>query len=52
MAFHGNNGYANAPQYYVYTYIACLIMCERQQWRVFNSSEQLHILNVIQQLNT
>jgi hypothetical protein len=25
MLLHGNNGYANAPQYYVYTYsyIAC-----------------------------
>jgi hypothetical protein len=25
LLFHGNNGYANAPQCYVYTYIACLI---------------------------
>ena len=23
--FHGNNGYANAPQIYVYRYTACLI---------------------------
>jgi hypothetical protein len=23
MLLHGNNGYANAPQCYVYTYIAC-----------------------------
>ena len=22
--FHGNNGYAHAPQFYVYTYKACL----------------------------
>ena len=28
IAFHGNNSYANAPQFYVYTYIvrlACLV---------------------------
>jgi hypothetical protein len=25
LLFHVNNGYANAPQCYVYTYIACLI---------------------------
>jgi hypothetical protein len=25
LAFHGNNGYANAPEYYVYTYIAHLV---------------------------
>jgi len=24
LLFHGNNGYANASQYYLYTYIACL----------------------------
>jgi hypothetical protein len=24
-AIHGNNGYANAPQYYLCTYIACLV---------------------------
>jgi hypothetical protein len=23
MLLHGNNGYANAPHYYVYMYIAC-----------------------------
>ena len=23
--FHGNNVYANSPQYYVYTYTACLV---------------------------
>jgi hypothetical protein len=25
LLFHGNNGYANSPQCYVYTYIACLV---------------------------
>jgi len=25
LVFHGNNGYANAPQYYLYTYTACLV---------------------------
>jgi hypothetical protein len=24
--FHGNNGYANASQCYIYTYIACLVI--------------------------
>jgi len=26
IAFHGNNGYADAPHCYVYTYIACLVI--------------------------
>jgi hypothetical protein len=26
--FQGKNDYANAPQYYVYTYIASLLDCE------------------------
>jgi len=25
IAFHGNNGYANVPQFYFYTYIASLL---------------------------
>jgi acyl-CoA thioesterase FadM len=25
IAFHDNYGHANAPSYYVYTYIACLV---------------------------
>jgi hypothetical protein len=27
MLFHGNNGYANAPQYYVYAYIGRFVEC-------------------------
>jgi hypothetical protein len=29
LLFHGNNGYANAPQCYVYTYTAFLIPCTK-----------------------
>ena len=29
LLFHSRNGYANAPQYYVYTYIVCLV----HNWR-------------------
>jgi hypothetical protein len=29
LLFHGNNGYTNVHQYYVYTYIVCLVA-----WRV------------------
>ena len=28
LLFHGNNGLANAPQGYVYTYTACLVGCQ------------------------
>jgi hypothetical protein len=36
LLFHGNNGYQNAPHYYVYTYtyIACLFFCFNQNWSV------------------
>jgi len=30
IAFHGNNCYANAPQFYVCTYIACLVKFMKQ----------------------
>jgi hypothetical protein len=30
IAFHGNNGVANAPQCYVYTYIVCLLFSANQ----------------------
>jgi len=26
MLFHRNNGYKKAPKYYVYTYIACIVI--------------------------
>ena len=27
IVFHDDNGYANAPQYYVYTYITYFVTC-------------------------
>lgn len=32
MYFHYNNGYMNAPKYYVYTYTACLANCQTQRY--------------------
>jgi len=29
LLFNGKNGYANAPKYYVYTYVACLVILLR-----------------------
>jgi len=33
IAFHCNNGCTNAPQCYVYTYIACLVSGTSENWK-------------------
>jgi hypothetical protein len=30
LLFRGNSGYTNAPQYYLCTYIACLVITENE----------------------
>jgi len=39
LFFHHNNGYANAPQYYVYTYIACLVRI----WSVISKGKVIRL---------
>jgi hypothetical protein len=47
IVFPGNNGYANAPQFYVYTYIACLIKSNLEFLYKYLSSIRHVSVNVV-----
>jgi hypothetical protein len=51
LLFHGNYGYANAPQCYVYTYIACLVVtkilnCLCTSW--YTHYQIIHVMRRLQ----
>jgi len=47
LLFHGNSGYANAPHYYVYTYLICLVSsCLEVEVSYFDFITKFSTLNI------